>query len=985
MISISLAQSVRIAVDGQATITGKVAALNAAHPSGSKVEFLRLGVVIMRGNFLSVLQNGSSSFAINYTQIQQLSAQAFTVNSATDVVQTVNSSGGVIMSGFALLGPTDVAPSSGNYWRLSSASILMNENIDPSSTSAPLPNAISVAIAVAPPAPIVSSPWPNTVTAPASIELQDWSSGSSMVVGTAMLNKPLADTVLQDVTMNADIGTILARGSNASIPWNEFEFGGVALYSATAGIGSLPHFSVLCSFKPRGRWAGYPDAATFDALTDVTHPPAFKVVIKDTTGAILHTHEWANGGPINDRTLSQIRTSTNEQNPLFLCGGMLPWQSTQTKSRANPERLVPGPKNYRAITSVQVNYSANDVIGWLSARYAGQQVNGYGRWDALPRYPMPTGLPSGYGSTNPYLFFGYSGDPGTPIQTIELSQGWGYRAGARGGHNILTGNGGLRHDRFVVPQPIGRWLADPSGVRALNNVPLRQMADEWLLNYFNRYWNWTSDVTTLAHRWPSVSDALEVRQMNGYYGQENQNYATLDKTVDLRAPIQGTSSNVFRAIGIGTVTLTGYATQTTAAVQVVTGVFTKTYTVSDGPFGVGLNAIYPTFFANRFELSGPIVLDQQGSLGVGRGGLTREGHPFWGFEGTDAQHGHQTPNYLLSLFNNPMGIIASRNVFVAQQMTRLGNPYFDFPSTVNSINGYSYQTALQRVYAWNLMHWANAWHVGTSSGFGYRRSDILAALKSELYWYKTNVMDLSISLAASGSLYHQAVLNLGAGVSALPPQEDGSKVALALDWQPMQLYITPVYIFMKTSGLWAELRQEPALAALLDWQIENLMKLCVDYRVNANCAGEYQFDGNPVNYIPYTGGGAYIRISAIKNVYTDFVMADVPVSWAAWYTNMAATGLPTDKTLFKPSGVPEYYAASHLRAQFAWAMRDWFPEYQNRANLVAACNLYDSDYAVIANQVAAATTPYDKTIKEFAFGYTGAWKIKSAVDVGVVL
>ena len=984
MISITLNQATRTAVDLASTVAAKIAAINAAHPAGSKMQIVKSGVVVLSGDFISATANGINGFSINYGNLNQTPAQVLTLSSATSKGQTVAPSGAVIMSGFFIIGPTESVPVDGNFWRLNTLNFVSGDFIEASTLTIPASNLINVQIAVQPPAPVVSSPWPTTPTAPASLDLYDWSSGSVIYIGSALLTKAMPDTILEDATLNSDMGSVLARGSSNVVPFGDFEFGGVALYSPTAALGNAPLFEVSCAFKPRNRWASYPAVTNFNPDTDITHPKAFKVKILDTLGNVLHVHEWLAGKPINDRTLSQVRSATNPQYPLFHCGAQLVWRSARTKPRANPERLIPGPKNYRHQTSVQLSYAANDGIGYLSARNIGDQSTGYGFWDALPPLPLGTDLPSGYTATNPYIFLTYTGDDGTPIKNTQIAQGWKYMAGGRGGHTLTTGYGGTRSDRFNLAHLIGRWLDTPTGTRALNNVPLRDMVEHWNDNYFNRCWNWTVDVTTLEAKWSNVAQALNARHMNGYYGGENQTYGPLSETVDLRAPGAGGSRNVFSATGVGSVTITGYATPVGSSNPVITGSMTQTFTAANAPFNTNSNPMYPTFFANRFEITGPAQVAANGSLGVGRGGLTKEGHPFWNGEATDGQHAHQNPYQMVSIFNDPLGLIVSKNAFISAQMTRLGDPHVGYPTAVNSIDGYTYQSAFQRTYAWQIMHYANAWHIGTSQGFGFRRSEILAALTADYLWYKTNVMDVTITQAAAGSIYHQSVLNLGAGAIALIPFEQPTKKCLALDWQPMELYITQIYVFMKTSGLWATLRQNAQVAAVLDWQINRLMKLCVDYRIDANGAAEYQFDIDPTTGAPWTGGGSYIRLSAIKNSVGDFVMSDLASNWAAFYANMAATGLPTNRTFFKTTGTPEYYAASGLRAQFAWAMRDYFPEIAY-PRVAQACVLYDQDYADIAARVAAQSTPLAKTQNEFAWGYTGAWKFKAPADTGLVL
>lgn len=371
--------------------------------------------------------------------------------------------------------------------------------------------------------------------APASIELEDWTSGEGVVAGRINLNNRLPNLSFDDQALQNQFGQVVILNSSDSILWKGFEFGGIAFISANLGEGDKPLYQVLFGAKPSGRWNSYPFADTFNAKTDLTIPPAFKVVIRDNNNQIIGRLQMRDGKPINDPSLSQIRTDKQALRPFFNIGMLLPWSNTRPKLNQYMKNNFPGFQLPRESQAKSV-FSANAAIPLLAIGADGRsQGNGLNNWSYLPQWPQPTSTTTAQDpNLDPYI-----GDPDR-FYTGDLSYqrsfratGWDYEPGSVSGHDWFTGPGGVRFDRSPIPAPMAYLISEQNYKRAKDQKPITEMAYSWGLGYFNHSTHYLTDVKNFSGIIDVEADPMGYSFMNAYYGRGP--FVGLNKSIDIRA------------------------------------------------------------------------------------------------------------------------------------------------------------------------------------------------------------------------------------------------------------------------------------------------------------------------------------------------------------------------------------------------------------------------------------------------------------------
>jgi hypothetical protein len=379
-----------------------------------------------------------------------------------------------------------------------------------------------------------SNPQPNQV---AAMELEDWSTGAAVIVGRASFDLPLQDLVWDDADMSSEMGVVAVRGVGQALTFRGFEFGAIHLRSPIAGAGRTPLEQVLVGAKPAGRWATYPYADTFNAATDLTIPPPFKVRLLNAAGATVYTFQMQDGLPINSPSLSQARTETQPVRPFFNIGMLLPWQSSLPRANVKAAQLMPT-FNDHAESKSKLHYSVNGAIPLLGEGANGRsQINGVNHWYQMPRWPRGYG-PLVESNSDPFAYnvnSVYTGD--TTGARSAWATGWDYEPGSISGHDWLTGPGGGRHDRAVVPVPLALWASNQNYRRLNGDVPIRDMVNAWGFAYFNHSGHYLRDVQRFTQIMSTDTERNTHSHFNGYYGRGP--FTDLSGSIDMRGIVNG--------------------------------------------------------------------------------------------------------------------------------------------------------------------------------------------------------------------------------------------------------------------------------------------------------------------------------------------------------------------------------------------------------------------------------------------------------------
>jgi hypothetical protein len=396
---------------------------------------------------------------------------------------------------------------------------------------------------------------------PTVVKLWDCANESSPVlVGTARFLEANRqdDWVYQNAGMASETGDVAIYELDDTIKWTSpiaprrFELGGLLMIASNYNTenGVMPLEQMLLSFAPYQRWATYPYMDTFiraqypliSAATwpytygdcsnadvaDRTVLPPFKVTLELADGTVVFTHEWKafNDKPtvaINSPLLSEVQTLTEPAMPRFNCAQMLPWQNMRTRLSSKIGKWMPGVESYaydHPVFGAKAGGSANAFFPMTNS--SDTQLDSQAHWFVLPPYP----LKNDQALDDTYLT-AYEARPRDPTMFTNRdhypwyrAMGYKYRAGSVSGHDWITGMGGVRFDRATSPTVLTILASNPNWQRPEGLVPIRDMAEEWAMAYFNHSNHWIRDVKTFDSL--PKADILQGKAffVSSYYGNE---------------------------------------------------------------------------------------------------------------------------------------------------------------------------------------------------------------------------------------------------------------------------------------------------------------------------------------------------------------------------------------------------------------------------------------------------------------------------------
>lgn len=334
-------------------------------------------------------------------------------------------------------------------------------------------------------------------TAPYYITIEDWTSGSAVDAGDIVPNTAMPNQIFEDTEISANIGTLKVTKSTMKVTHGEIEFGAL-LYEYHAAVNAdadEPVFQFLIGMAPTAtNWPGYPSYANYitkDGLGagSITQPPAFKVAIKRTDGSLVARIDMPKDNlPINDPSLSQTVTELKPLRQFVNCAQLLEWKSARLKKSSLFSKFLPGyePDVLRP-TIFKQKVSTNQAHGIYRT---GTNTDSAGQWFAQPKWAYPGQANNKETDPNgdPYLYGIDSESAGwfTMGSGVVRYSGYGYEPGATTGHDMMTGPGGVRVDRAVVPMPLAIYATDPNFIRLKGGETIEDMVENhWMKGYFN--------------------------------------------------------------------------------------------------------------------------------------------------------------------------------------------------------------------------------------------------------------------------------------------------------------------------------------------------------------------------------------------------------------------------------------------------------------------------------------------------------------------
>lgn len=337
--------------------------------------------------------------------------------------------------------------------------------------------------------------------------------------------------------------------------------------------------------------------------------------------------------------------------------------------------------------------------------------------------------------------------------------------------------------------------------------------------------------------------------------------------------------------------------------------------------------------------------------------LDKDGKRIWNGWALDTEHSYNQPGWWTLMFNSPMDAYSAKLRYNAQWMAALAA---SIPNT--DPRGYF----MGRVGAWRLLHRTMMWTLAANHPLGYKRSDIEIPFVIELETLYDQIVKPAIIDNAT-DIISTGLRNLGTNVfdnGVVGGDYNGGAAAVTHSARVFQnalcFYVAGVLALMKQTGCWAAMRAKSAkCAAALDFFIYCGDKYSIDYILDT--------DGREEGYI----------ILDNKPIGTPFV---IPTSWAAWATAHPKTGTE-DWIHNSTGGFREQDVSMHLRAQYAFMRRDYFPEIAN-ARTAAACTKYQGYYDTWAANVASKTDDTSKRNADWTYRYPPLGIIAAPTIVG---
>lgn len=358
----------------------------------------------------------------------------------------------------------------------------------------------------------------------------NWSNPSAVVeAGRIHFNKRIANWVFQDAEFAANMGDLRVTQSTDMVTYGAHEFGAMLLSAnpaVNATAGKVRH-DVVINFKPtEANWPNYPrqtgaarggylrgtrvlEGLTVNYGISNTFMNAFKVSVHRADGTVLGWCEMPRDGlAINSSELSDVPTKTKPVRPRTHCASLLAWSSHASKMNSYAAKYFPGVDAQFLRPSLSKERTAANAMYPLQKL---TQIDSNLHWYGMGKWAQPCSSAAAIADeasrTDPYLwnigptnatyndwgtkawatpYFGVpESDYGFLTHASVLNAGWGYEPGSYTGHDMLTGPGGKRIDRAVMPSPIAIHLTDPNWVHLRDNTPISVMVQDWNKGYFN--------------------------------------------------------------------------------------------------------------------------------------------------------------------------------------------------------------------------------------------------------------------------------------------------------------------------------------------------------------------------------------------------------------------------------------------------------------------------------------------------------------------
>jgi hypothetical protein len=349
------------------------------------------------------------------------------------------------------------------------------------------------------------------------------------------------------------------------------------------------------------------------------------------------------------------------------------------------------------------------------------------------------------------------------------------------------------------------------------------------------------------------------------------------------------------------------------------------------------------------------------------GGHTYDKHErfVWNGWAIDPLHNYTNPGLWALIYNSPMHLISAKHRYHHGIMSQ----------ALQTLPGDPHIEVFTRAMAWRLMHQVMAWKLATDHPLGLTRSEVETRFQADLESIYDQVYVPAV-VNNDPSYKWAALRNLG----MIGYQNSGFHSGVfnyCVLSNSLVYYIGNVFMLMKQTGSWnAMMAKSTKCQLILTFIVQCLDKYSIDFILDTTGHGEGYYPSNPLdttgnnsdpstNYATNTYNNNYY--TAISTVVSNGQTPVLATSWANWQTLFPPVGQAD--WIHKSDGsiniAPERDATQHMRAQWAFIRRDFFPEIPN-SRINAACAKYQSYYDTVANNAAAQATPFNQAAADWA-------------------
>lgn len=810
-----------------------------------------------------------------------------TANAPASSITSVSFYANDILIGTDTVAPYSVSwsPPNGTY----TLKMVATDDLGSTTTSATRTHTVNATV-TSEPAPMYLEMWDHSVPA------------SPTLVGTMSFIGADTTMAFSDADINAELGTVPVK-SASTMSWGGFDWGALR-FTCPGGVNATTpgkaFHQVIVFNKPNTNWANYPAASGYNKDVSETHPPAFKVIMKDTGGNVLHTWEMYDGLPINswDINVGYQYPAGGAYTDAFLddtkairfhlnCAQVLPWTQARCKQNAKAKWWYGGVTSYNLHGSVCTKtYSTNPSFppGGFGANGGGQS-NGVFNHRFMPFRPRAANHPFYTDpSTDEYMNSWWNFYPAQN----QGRTGHGYEPGNPGHIDMNTALGGVRFDRGGFATPIVEVISDPAKVHGMTQKTYRELLDHTMLNCFNIAFHYTGNVATGG--------------------------PALDKTNTFLCGPNGSA---------GSATAWGYG---------------KGYYLSQPSYVAGglSHTIHQMGMGQgAFDSNNPDNAMRFYKRDAATGKIRR---PFSGWC-TDHMHAHQFWGACAGLFNSPMHAWHNVHALNACMLTN-NNQSYDNHGSVRPIgwwanSEFSYSGVLTRERAYRLMHLAMGWWLANNHpSFGLSRTDLQQELVRYIKTYHTGVYQKKWAAGSDNSPYWLGLRRFGMQLTPRLGSNYASNPThyyARLEDTPAGCYHIYPFTLMTQTGLM------DYLLGLGDTQITeslNDMVLTLDtFSVDGILDAGY-VQSQDITH----------RMSPIFSSFAEITAASIPLNWAG----LSAVAPPIGSTAFLKDSTgawKEYSAWAHIQGMWAVGahhyLRGHFPNARSSAAFTFITNTYN--------------------------------------------